>query len=197
MNKYILMAILSVFLVGCSTLEIQTDYNEEYNFSKISKFSVTFNKKDDGKDFARSQISRALENQFKEMGYVPSSKQEADFYVVFHLDIKTKQQIQTNYEIMNMYPIRPLYGQLNQNINEPIYAYHNLDINNNINTIVTTQTYEYEESYLIVELVDAKSNNIFWQGSASDELSNLETQQEKKEYINMVIKKLLKDYPKN
>lgn len=193
MNKYILMVITSVFLVGCSTLKIQTDYNEEYNFSKISKFNVTFNKKDDGKDFARSQVSRALENQFKKMGYATSSKEEADIYVVFHLDIQTKQQIETNYETMNMYPTRPFYGQLNHNTKHMI----NPIIDNNINTRVTTQTYEYKEGYLIVELVDAKTNNIFWQGSAKDELSNLSTQKEKSEYINMVINKLFKDYPKN
>ena len=191
MYKYILTTLISIFLVGCSTLEIQTDYNTEYNFSKLSKFDVTFNKKDDGKDFARSQTSRALTNKFKEMGYYNSSKQEADFYVVLHLDIQTKQQIETNYQTMDMYPNRHYYEQLNHKLNHPIYAQHN-----NINTIITTQTYEYKESYLIVELVDAKSNDIFWQGSAEDELSNLSTQKEKSEYINMVIGKLLKDFPK-
>ena len=191
MTKYILTTLISIFLVGCSTLEIQTDYNTEYNFSKLSKFDVTFNKKDDGKDFARSQTSRALTNKFKEMGYYNSSKQEADFYVVLHLDIQTKQQIETNYQTMDMYPNRHYYEQLNHKLNHPIYAQHN-----NINTIITTQTYEYKESYLIVELVDAKSNDIFWQGSAEDELSNLSTQKEKSEYINMVIGKLLKDFPK-
>ena len=92
---------------------------------------------------------------------------------------------------MDMYPNRHYYEQLSHKLNHPIYAQRN-----NINTIITTQTYEYKESYLIVELVDAKSNDIFWQGSAEDELSNLSTQKEKSEYINMVIDKLLKDFPK-
>ena len=195
MTKYILTTLISIFLVGCSTLEIQTDYNSEYDFSKISKFNITFNKKDDGKDFSRGQLSRALENHFKGIGYSSSSKQDADFHVILHLDIKTNQQIVTNYETMDIYPNRPHYRELDSNIIQPIYAYPNPPINNT-NIIVTTQTYEFHESYLIVELIDAKSNDIFWQGSARDELSNLSTKKEKDEYINMVIGKLLKDFPK-
>lgn len=191
MYKYIFSVAVSIFLIGCSTLEIQTDYNTEYNFSKISKFNVTFNKQEDGKDFARSQTSRALVNKFKDMGYSNSSKEEADFYIVLHLDIQTKQQIETNYEIMDIYPNRYYYEHLNHKTNHPIYLHHP-----SINTRITTQTYEYKESYLIVELIDAKSNDIFWQGSAKDELSNLSTQKEKSEYVNMVIEKLFKDFPK-
>ena len=198
MKKYLLAIVSLLFLVGCSTLNVQTDYNEEFDFSSLSKFSVMYNKKDDGKDFTRGQISRALANQFRAKGYISTPKDEANFYLLFHLDVQTKSQVETNYETIGIYPSRG-YGYRLTPVTTvpPVYIRdpYLSSLDNGTTTRVTTQTYEYKEGRLVVELIDAKSNNVVWQGIAKDELSELSTPEKKSAYINMVLGKLLKDFP--
>jgi hypothetical protein len=198
MKKYFFASILLLFFAGCSTLQIQTDYNEEFKFDSLSKFFVVYTKKDDGKDFSRDQIGRALAKYFKAKGYSSTQKSGADFYLTFHLDIQTKSQVETNYETMGLYPARGYGRRLTPDsvMVRPVAPNpYRSSLNNTSTTRVSTQTYEYKEGRLIVEVIDVKSNNVVWQGIAKDELSDLSTPEEKSAYVNMILDSLLKDFP--
>ena len=97
---------------------------------------------------------------------------------------------------MGLYPVggygyRPIPGTVPQ-----AYRYNPYRLPfDTTTTRVTTETYEYEEGHLLVELIYAKSNSVVWQGTAIDELSGLSTREKKLAYINMVIENLLKDFP--
>ena len=198
MKKYLFMSMLLFLFIGCSTLRVQTDYDEKFNFKSFSKFAVIHSNKSDGKDFTRGKIARVLSNNFKAKGYSSSAKNEADFYVLFHLDIQKKSQVETNYETMGLYPpVRIYRHKIVPGRTHPAYILDPyISPFNATTTRVTTQTYEYEEGHLLVELIDAKSNSVVWQGTAVDELSELSTKEERSAYINMVVDSLLKEFPK-
>ncbi len=199
MREWIIAIVIGLVLSGCSALQVQTDYDREFDFSSLSKFNVIYIEKKDGKDFARSRISKMLSKHLADKGYASADRDQADFYVMLHLDIQKKSEIQTNYETMGMQPRIGYYRRsyMQDGMLPPSSAglYRSpLDIQT---TRVTTRTYEYEEGRLVVELVDVKTNAVVWHGVAEDELSNLSTEKEKSAYINSVLEKLFIDLPRH
>ncbi len=197
MRQWIIAIVLGLALSGCSALQVQTDYDREFDFSSLSKFNIIYIEKKDGKNFTRSRISKMLSKHLQDKGYISTDKEQADFYVMLHLDIQKKSEIQTNYETMGMQPRIGYYRRpyMQDGMLSPlgVELYRSpLDIQT---TRVTTRTYDYEEGRLVVELVDVKTNAVVWHGVAEDELSELSTEKEKSAYINTVLEKLFIDFP--
>ena len=195
MKNFFLTLLAVIFMSGCSTLQVQVDYDPEYDFKSLSTFSVVYTKKGDTRDLARSRIARSLELYMEKKGYKSTKdKSQADFYFVLHLDVQTKQQVETNYINMGINPRLDIYGlpyifsqtdddhkqALEQNLESDIRA--------------TTRTYEYEESKLIIEVLDVKDNAVVWQGVAKDEISETYNHEEMSAYISNVIKRLFDDF---
>lgn len=195
MKRWFIALAAAIFISGCSTLEIQVDYDNEHDFSALSTFSVVYKNQNDGRDFSRDRISRLLTAYMKNKGYENVDKSAADFYVIMHLDVQKKSQVETNYETIGIRPIPYMYlGAI-----RPIDSYPSTYLSGVMvmepDVRVTTTTNEYEEGRLILEVFNVKENRVVWQGIARDELSKEYTQQEKSDYINRVISELFKDFP--
>ncbi|MDY0117041.1 MAG: DUF4136 domain-containing protein [Sulfurimonadaceae bacterium] len=189
--KHFLLVVIAIFVSGCTTLEVQVDYDAKYDFKRLSTFSVVYIKKDDNKDFLRSRLSKVLERHIEKKGYQKVAKSQADFYFTVHLDIQKNTQVETNYETMGIRPNR-FYIPTRPGINNRLYM---RDTIYEPDVRVTTHTYEYEDGKLVIELFDVKLQEIVWQGIAKDELSSGMSQEEKSVYINKVITELFKDFP--
>lgn len=119
-----------------------------------------------------NRIDSALTNELTVKGYKKSEKQSADFLVYYHINVTNKTQIVNDYQMVGMYP----------------YRYRGM-------MIPTTRTYNYDEGQLIIDMIDPKDNNIIYRISVKDEIKSFDTPQERTEYINKVIKTVLKDFP--
>ena len=189
MKNWFLALVVTIFLGGCSTLEVQVDYEPEYDFSSLSSFAVVYTKKNDERDFTRSRISNILNRYMQNKGYTSVDKSDADFYITLHLNIQKKSEVETNYESMGIRPSIYPYFQ----IGEHMGVHSMIGIEPDVR--VTTNTYEYEEGMLILEVYDVKKSAVFWQGIAKDELSTEYTQEKKSAYLNSINEKLLGDFP--
>ncbi len=188
MNKIFVAFIVSMIITGCSTLYIQTDYDREFNFDSLSNFTVLYSKKNDSQDFTRARIHKTIVKYFEDMGYTSTPKENADFYILFHLNIKTKKEVETTYETMMIRP-RSYFrtgGKVAIYNNSP-YLFPLL-FRDSIVT-VKTHEYEYEEGRLNIEILDLKSNAIIWQGFAKDEISKIVSS----EQIQEIVEKLFSD----
>lgn len=196
MKNWFMAVVVAIFTAGCSTLEVQVDYDPEYNFSSLSTFSVVYTNKNDARDFDRDRISRLVDAYMQEKGYLKSAKSKAEFYITMHLDVQKKSQIETNYETIGIRPIPYVYyGAMAPAGVNPRGYYPVGVIATEPDVRVTTRTNEYEEGRLILEVFDVKENRVVWQGTAIDELSKEYTQEEKNEYLKRVISELFKDFP--
>ncbi|MFA5233664.1 MAG: DUF4136 domain-containing protein [Sulfurimonas sp.] len=191
MKRWFIALATAIFISGCSTLEVQVDYDEKHNFSALSSFAVVYKNKEDGRDFDRDRISRLVSAYMKDKGYENVEKSAADFYVTMHLNVEQKSQIETNYETIGLRPSP--YTYLGFERPYPLRPAGMLAMEPDVR--VTTRTNEYEEGRLVLEILDVKENRVVWQGIARDRLSNDYTQQEKSEYLNKVIAELFKDFP--
>jgi len=57
------------------------------------------------------------------------------------------------------------------------------------------RVYYYEEGTLILDFVDAQSNELVWRGVARGILEDKPTPEKQEEKINTAVEKMLKDYP--
>jgi len=197
MKQWILIIVATLFISGCSTLQVQVDSDPEYDYSTLNKFYVIHTKKDDGKNFMRSRLDKALINYFEKKGYVYSQKKEADFYIIFHLDVQKRSELETNYQEMGMGLRSDYYNRLAYDADGKIYMLNQFPFpRENINSVTTTRTYEYEEGRFVVEILDVKQNIVFWQSIAEDELSSgASSQEQKTAYINELLEKMFKKFP--
>ena len=191
MKSWFIALATAIFISGCSTLEVQVDYDDKHNFSTLSSFAVVYKNKEDGRDFDRDRISRLVSAYMKDKGYSNVEKSIADFYITMHLNVEQKSQIETNYETIGLRPVS--YTYLGFERPYPLRPAGMIAMEPDVR--VTTRTNEYEEGRLVLEVLDVKENRVVWQGIAKDRLSDDYTQQEKSEYLNKVIAELFKDFP--
>lgn len=169
--------LLALLISGCSSLKIATDYDPSADMTPPKNFAIV-HKDIEGQDtLTADRIIAALRSELKAKGYIETPKESADFCLLFHTGVTTKTRIDTDYQHVNMYPYS--YG----------YGYGMV-------VMPQTRTYSYDEGKLIVDAVLPQKNKIIWRGTAVDNLKNLETPQEKTEYINKVLKELMKRFPK-
>lgn len=169
--------LLALFFIGCSSLKVATDYDPNADLTPPKNFAIV-HKTLEGEDTLTSdRIIAALKTELIQKGYTETSREAADFYVLFHTGVTSKTRIDTDYQYVNMYPYS--YG----------YGYRSV-------AIPQTRTYTYDEGKLIVDAVVPNKNKIIWRGTAVDYLKNLDTPQKKRAYVNKVLKALMERFPK-
>ena len=181
--RILVIALLTLLISGCSTLKIETDYDPKVSINPPQTFYILQKKQVNENTLTIDRITKALNNALLQQGYKNSTKDEADFLILFHTGVTTKSRVVTDYKHVNMYPYSYGHGFG--------YGYGSYG-----SVIVPEQkNYTYKEGKLVVDAVFPKGNHIFWRGIAKDQLQSLGTPQERMEYINTVIQKLMKKFP--
>ncbi len=175
--RIFLAVLLALFINGCSSLKVATDYDPNADLTPPKNFAIVHKALQGEDTLTADRIIAALKNELTQKGYSETSREDADFYVLFHTGVTSKTRIDTDYQYVNMYPYT--YG----------YGYRSV-------VVPQTRTYNYEEAKLIVDAVVPEKNKIIWRGTAVDYLKNLKTPQKKTAYINDVLKALMESFPK-
>jgi hypothetical protein len=171
-RNIILLMLVTLLFEGCSSLHVSSDYDTSFNMKTLKQFYIVHNATKRRDTLTINRIDTAITSELQKKGYKVTSKEEANFLVYYHIDIKNKTQVVTDYQSMGMYP----------------YRYRGM-------MIPTTRTYNYDEGKLIVDMVDPRDNNIIYRMSVKDQLKTFDTPKERTEYINKVIKTLLEKFP--
>ncbi|RLB38601.1 MAG: hypothetical protein DRH12_12675 [Deltaproteobacteria bacterium] len=179
MYRLVLLLGILFSVIGCSNLDIETDYNPSFDFSRLKTVAILYAKnKGETITLSQQRFADAIAHEMKEKGFkVVTDKAKADFYMVFHLDVTTTREIVTDYEMIGIYPFYPCYF----GYGPPMFP--------------VTKQYTYHEAKIILDAVDPDGNKIFWRGVATDELQSFASPQERIEYTKNVVKKLLHSFP--
>jgi len=176
--------LLALLISGCSTLKVETDFDPNVTMNPPKTFHIVHKLRANDNTLLSSRIIEALETELMFQGYKNETKENADFYILFHTGITTKSRVVTDYKYVNMYPYSYGHGFG--------YGYGG----SGVAVVPESKNYTYKEGKLIVDAVFPKGNRIFWRGTAKDQLQSLENPQERINYINTVIKTLMKKFPK-
>jgi len=171
--KKIVLSLLSLFLLlACSSLEVNIDYDPSYQFLQQKNFAIVHNVHEGEDTLLSDRLTRALEADLKDKGYVKVDENGADMVFVFHTNAESKTDIYTDYRMVG-------YGG---------YRYGGT-------MVETTRTYNYTKGTLIIDALTPHDKKIVWRSIATDILRKQETPQERTEYVNSVVTEAMKSFP--
>lgn len=169
--KFLPLLLLLVF-ASCSTVRVATDYDKEVNFNQYNSFAFFKPGIDKAEisDLDKKRILRAIENELKAKGMTISETPS----LLVSIFTKERQRV-------DVYNNSFGYGW---GWNPWYYGgyYGGSSVSN------TT------EGTLYIDLIDAKTNNLVWQGMGNADLITSSIEKKEKR-IQEIVMKILAEYP--
>jgi len=155
---------------GARAQDVKVDYDKAANFGAIKTFSLKLGTSW-GNQIGEKRVTDEITQALTEKGWKLVPEGPADAQVVLHGASQTKRSLNTFYSGMGGYRYRGFGGT---------------------GTATTTES-EYTVGTLVVDIFDAKGENLLWRGAAQDELSDKPDKNIKK--LAKASDKLFKDFP--
>jgi hypothetical protein len=176
MKRFLYLA-TALLVASCASIRVSTDYDTGVDFTSYNSYAFFKPGIDDAKisDLDKRRILKALENTLAEKGFTAS--ETPNILVSFHTKAEKNVRVSESYIGWG----GPLYGPFGGmgwgwGFNRPY----------NVNT--TTN------GVLYIDLIDANSKKLVWQGKGTGRLSS-GTPQEREAKINAFVTDILTAYP--
>lgn len=188
-TKYLGLMIVVAALAGCSTMEINTDFDPRANFANLKTYDwldeprkPTGDPRIDDNPILEGRIHTAVDRELDAKGFVRQSSGRPDFLVAYHVSLDKQRSVQ---HLNDYYGYGPGWGYNYAPARRPGY-YANPS---------STYVYEYEEGTLILDIVEPEGRQLIWRGAARDEVRFSNTPAKEGAQINEAVKRLLKRFP--
>jgi hypothetical protein len=181
MKKKLILLLTTVctllLLANCSNqIRVRSDYDRDVNLAVYKKYAWLSFKEIESKnnpllynELTDKRIRRAVELQFQAKG-IPLDEENPDFRVHYHIIVENRSSVQPS-------PYGYYYS--------PYWMRSQMYV------------YQYQEGTLIIDLMDAKNNNLIWRGWASEVLNNEVPELTEKEIAESVYEILTEFPPKH
>ncbi|WP_266367670.1 DUF4136 domain-containing protein [Tellurirhabdus rosea] len=173
--------IASLFMVGllasCApSVNVKYDYDPKVNIRQFSTFRIEADRVRNadpivGSNLNQRRIAEEIDKSMRAHGY-KAVEGDADLVIRFFADSKDRQQIQSNPGAWN-----PWWGW-GGGMNNQVYSRN------------------YEENRIVVNVYDARSNEIVWQGWATGQL-NQRKDKERDAAFRSTVNSIMKQFPES
>ncbi len=168
--------VLSLFLVACSSVKVDRDFDPGYTFTSLSRYAW-LPQADQSEDYDKDslqdrRIRTAVDATLTEQGYQKVSPENADFLVHYFTGSKTRRD-ETHVTV----------GM----------GYHTLPWTMGART--ETRVRDYEEGQLTLDVIDPGSRQLIWRGVAKRRLPETSTPEKRTAFIQEAVQETLKDFP--
>ena len=176
-RSFLPLILLALLLGSCASVQVLSDYDREVDFAnyKTYAFYKTGIDKAQISDLDKKRILRAIEAEMNARGFVKS--EQPDLLVSIFTKEKERVDVYNNYWGWGWGYYAPYYWGW------PGY-YGNS---------VSTST----EGSLYIDLIDAHTRDLVWQGRGVGTLSNTQNVAKKEERIREFVSQILQQYPPN
>ncbi len=169
---------LAVAVVGCSPINVKYDFDTSADFAVYKTFSWIEQPIKPVSDVRTAQrlntlldkwIRTAVDAQLAAKGMTLVTE-NPDVLLVYHTGVDQKIDVEDWGYSYPRYPYGGWYGG-------------------------QVDVYEYQEGTLIVDVIDAKSHQLVWRGTATKTIDEDATSQERQANLNEVVRRMFADYP--
>jgi hypothetical protein len=167
-------AVVGLALAGtASAQDVKTDYDKAADFSKYKSFSAQIATSWNN-PFAEKRALEIIENALVAKGWKKADAASADTHVLIHGATQVKRDLNTFYSGgFGGYGYRG-YGGMGMGTS-------------------STTVNEYTVGTMVLDIFDAKTKQLLWRGTGSDELSDKADKNQKK--IEKATEKMFKNFP--
>lgn len=172
-TSFILNLILTVFLLSsCSSVKTSSDYDRSANFNIYKTFGFTKESKNlPANELVKNRILNAIASNLKSKGL--SESETPDMLIDLGLKTKNKKDYSTTH-----YDLSGYYGR-RWRVGTGISQSNTKEIN-------------YTEGTLVINLIDAKKDQLLWMGTGTGVVSDKSIQEEN---LTNAINKILEGFP--
>ena len=195
-----LTSIALLVLVGCSTIEVQTDYDERASFRQLKTYAWIDRPIDAGGNPAvnsplvEKRIRNAIDSELLRRGYRKATTGDPDFLIAIHVVTQEKVDVTTidhhySYAYTGYHNFgygwygHPYYGR-----------YSNYDYFGPVGGS-TQIVNEYLKGTLIVDIIDPRENELIWRGWASQALDEDPRPEMIRMYVEAAARKIFDEFP--
>jgi len=175
MMKLLSLLMTTLLFVGCSTLDVSVDYDESFDFKSAKTFVIDSSSKSSKNTLFGDRVVNALEKELELKNYEKASKGNEDLIFVFHFATKDKSDVQTSFGLSSFGGYRYGTGMM----------------------MSTTNTYEYTEGTLVIDVVNPKTKKTVWRGVGVKELKSQDSPAKRTEAVNKAVKVIMEKFPIN
>ncbi len=182
----LITSIFLIVLIGCSSLSVNYDYNQQTDFTKYKTYDwLPFPKDLKADELSRARFITAVDNNLAEKGFIQNSSRP-DFVIATHFGTEDKIDI-TNWGYS--YAPNSAYGGYG-------YRYPNrYGYAGSYASTGSVSVYQYEQGTLILDFVDASNKQLIWRATAKAILSPASTPEKQTAKVNKAVTKILQSFP--
>lgn len=183
--KGLLYLLLATLLTGCATMEITTDHDPTFNFSRLKSYDWLPNPQEYfgdhriEKEALEMRIKKAVDRKLAEKKYVKSTSTLPDFYIRYHAQLTKERQV------VNVSDAPGMGGDWNDQRSLRLYRQGGGKIAN----------YSWDKGTLLIEVVNPENKKIIWIGTAAAKIDLYDSDAKKEERINRAVRKMFADFP--
>ena len=194
LGKLVVLAPLTLLLVllctGCSSMQVTVDHDPGYDFADLKTYAwldeptTRSSEPWTGNPLLTKRIRAYADEELAQHGYQRVDDPSAAQFLVGHfvtLEKKTDVTVVNDYY---NYPGAPGWYQAR-------WQYHAGGYYGPSRTYVT----QYNQGSLIIDLIDARSSELFWRGVATDEVNFSRSPEQRQKQLREAIAKLFEDFP--
>lgn len=175
LHLYFLVFTLSLFIVSCSSVTVQSDFDPEVDFSTFKTFRWYEGQPVPDDELVmyplvKNRFIESITEGLTSKGLELIEGTDADLVVVIHAGMKERMQV-TNYGGYGWYD--PWWG--------PYGGYTNVSY--------------YEQGTVVIDLVDAEKKELVWRGMGTKAVQRYDSPAEAREAVDLIVGKILNRYP--
>lgn len=173
-------------LSGCAAKpDVATDYEASYNFAALKSFAVKTAKQDSKENilispFTLSHIHSLVNSELAKRYQAVDESATADFYVTYHVVMEEKLDPRTYDDIYGM-------GYWGRGYRYPSSIFYRAPLDGGIRV--------YNQGSLIIDMVDAKTQQPIWRGVSEKRLNKGLSPQKQREILTSAVLEVLAQFP--
>lgn len=176
----------TLLLVGCANKPyVSTDYEADYNFAALKTYAIKENKPDSKENllispFTFSHIHSLLNTELAKRYQAVTGTATPDFYVSYHLVMEEKLDPRSYDDLYG-------YGYWGRGYRRPSPFFYHPELNSGVDV--------YNQGSLIIDMVDAKTQQPIWRGVSEKRLNKGLAPQKQREIITSALLEVLSKFP--
>lgn len=193
MRNTLFTIIISIFISGCSSLSLSTDYDKKIDFSNFK----TYRWHDENEHNKASveyldhimdqRIRSTIDNQLQSQNFTKARDGQVDFWVNYSIVVEDRADIRTYNNYNGMYPGYGYYGRG--------YGYYGGGFGMSYSSESNTQITHYKQGTLIIDIINPETDKLMWRGSADGRLPKGTDKKERDALIQEYVTRILSDFP--
>jgi len=190
------LGLVVILVTGCASIQVQSDYDQQASFARIKTYNwveQSFTTTGDPavvSPLVARRVRAAVDSVLAAKGYAREPSEDVDFRIDLRITATPESDAINTYVGTRAYGSRYYYGRGRFGF-DPFHAYPYYGYGAGTGAYVRQSL----ESTLVLDVVDASTDQVIWRGWATDRLDRHPDPETVREFVVEAVTKLLAGFP--